>query len=491
MSAKKTDVLLNRFIAVTVVFNLSLAFAFLSLTKKEGLSDREKGESTTQALTTTATFFLGLAVMINAYYAAKRTQVLERSALVAEKNLEIENNNTKLLQERLLAERFMGAVSHLGHKKIETRIGAVYALERVAQDFPQEYWTIMEILTAFVRENAVLIKAQPIEKEVLRGKFRDSEFTSFSLTNEYEKTLNCCPESPKLRTDIQVALTVIGRRNSQQDRLGEKLNLRNTDISGADLRAANLQRVDLRGANLQRADLTKVNFLNAELDGAKLTGSILYEANLQGVSLCGANLAGANLNRANLSGATLRSANLVGASLRATNLCEANLYKANLQQANLKAANLSGAKLFLVNLQGAKLGKANMQSTGLIGANLQQANLNGANLQQANLNAAKLQNTEVFFANLCGASLTEADLCGANLMGANLLHATLYEANLCGVNLMGANLAGCDLSSVKLEGAILTGAKNLQPQQIKNALGDRTTRLPDNLEVPIHWRQSS
>lgn len=56
---------------------------------------------------------------------------------------------------------------------------------------------------------------------------------------------------------------------------------------------------------------------------------------------------------------------------------------------------------------------------------------------------------------------------------------------------MGANFSEADLSDVKLEGTILTGGKNLELHQIVKALGDRTTRLPDYIEVPTDWRQSS
>jgi hypothetical protein len=52
---------------------------------------------------------------------------------------------------------------------------------------------------------------------------------------------------------------------------------------------------------------------------------------------------------------------------------------------------------------------------------------------------------------------------------------------------MGVDLSGTNLCDVKLEGTILTGVKNLQPQQIKLAIGDRTTRLPENIETPTHW----
>jgi uncharacterized protein YjbI with pentapeptide repeats len=490
MSSKKTDALLNWLITITVIFGFSLTVIFFALSSIKELSIQEKIQYRNQALTTTAIVFLASAAMFNTYYSAKRAQAMHKNAIAAEKSLEIGMQNAKLNQDRLIAERFMGAIAQLGHEKVETRTGAIYALERVAQDFPKEHWTIMEVLTAFVRENAPKeqVKAEPQKPEYQGSGYSSRRRGGSRPTPPSEQNLH--EELPKIRTDIQAALTVISRRNLLEDPKDQKLDLRNTDIRQADLLKANLQQADLRGADLSGADLRGADLSGADLSGAKLIRSILYETKLLKASLYGANLCWANLNRTNLCGANLRSANLFGASLRAANLQGANLYKANLQQATLKIANLSGAKLFLANLQGAKLGKANLHLTGLIGANLCGANLNGANLSGANLNAAKLQQTEIYFANLSEASLTEADLYQANLIGANLYRATFYQANLTQANLMGANFSEANLSDVKLEGTILTGAKNLELQQIRKALGDRTTRLPDYIEAPTDWRQS-
>ncbi|WP_066425744.1 pentapeptide repeat-containing protein [Anabaena sp. 4-3] len=488
MSANKTDRLWYWLIAITVIFSCFITLIVFTSPHLDKLSIQQQLQYKNQALTTTAIVFLGMGVIINAYYAAKSVDATYKSAVVAEKNLEINLQNAKLSQDRFVSERLMAAISQLGHDKIETRTSAIYILERLAQDCPQEHWIIMEILTAFVRENAIITEAAEAREEDFSpyfSKYKNGERRGQHLG------INLHEESIRIRRDIQAALTVIGRRNFQQDEASKKLDLRYTDLRRVDLLGANLQQADLRGADLRLANLRDCNLGGANLESAKLTGSILYEANLLKANLQGANLNGTNLNRAEMSGANLRGATLVGASLRAANLQGANLYKANLQQASLKLANLSGAKLFLANLQGAKLGKANLYLCGLIGADLQRANLNGANLFGANLNAAKLQQTEILFADLTGASLTEANLYQANLMGANLQRVTLYEANLTQANLVGANLSDTNFCDVKLEGAILTGAKNLEAQQICLAVGDRTTRLPDNMEVPIHWEQSS
>ncbi|HYW20442.1 MAG TPA: pentapeptide repeat-containing protein [Nodularia sp. (in: cyanobacteria)] len=484
MSAYKTDKFWRWLIGITLIFVLSLTLIVFALSYLEELTVDQRIQYRNQVLTSTAIVFLGLTVLINAYYCAKRADATHKNALAVEKSNEISIQNSQHSQDNLIVERFMGAITQLGHEKIETRTGAIYVLERVAQDFPKEHWTIMEILTAFVRENA------PIQTKEEQKRLEDIQpiylgRPKMGARRTKKEEMNSGEVIPKIRRDIQAALTVIGRRNSLLEVENQKLDLRNTDIRRADLLEANLERADLRGSNLCGADLRGSYLCEANLDGAQLTGSILYAANLLKANLNRANLCWANLNNANLCGANLRGANLLGASLRAANLSGANLYKANLQQATLKVANLSGAKLFLANLQWAKLGKANLQFAGLIGANLQGANLNGANLNGANLNAAKLQQTEIIFADLTETSFAEADLDRANLMGSDLNKASLYQANLMGANLMGANL--CD---VKLEGAILTGAKNVQLQQIRMALGDRTTRLPDYLEAPVNWRQS-
>lgn len=489
MPANKTDKLWRWLIGITVIFAVSVAAVLFASSNSEGLNIQQKLQSRNQALITTAIIFLGLGVMINAYYAAKRVDAMYKSALAAEKNVEVSIQNTKLSEDRLISERLMTAITQLGHEKIETRTGAIYVLEKVAQDFPQEHWTVIEILTAFIRENA------PV-REIEEQKEDDLQPTYLNRYKQGERQppqlrLNVREESSKIRRDIQIALTVIGRRNYLQEDENKKLDLRNIDLKRVELLGANLQRADLRGCDLRGADLRGCNLSGANLDSVKLSGAILFEANLLKANLQGADIHGANLNRADLCGANLRGANLMGASLRAANLQGANLYKVNLQQAILKLANLSGAKLFLANLQGAKLGKANLYLCGLIGANLQGANLNGVNLAGANLNATKLQQAEILFADFTEASLTEADLCKANLMGANLQRASFYQANLSEANLVGANLSGTNFCDVKLAGAILTGVKNLKPQQVSMAFGDRTTRLPDNFEIPIHWRQSS
>jgi hypothetical protein len=63
-------------------------------------------------------------------------------------------------REGQITERFTRAIDQLGatdddgNKLFEIRLGGIYALERIARESKEDYWPIMEILTAYVRQNA-------------------------------------------------------------------------------------------------------------------------------------------------------------------------------------------------------------------------------------------------------------------------------------------------------------------------------------------------
>ncbi len=200
----------------------------------------------------------------------------------------------QVAQEGQVTERFSRAVDHLGNDSLDVRLGAIYALERIARDSRRDHWPIMEILTAYVREHAPW--DPPPE---------DQQPTA--------------DEQP-LATDIQAALTVLGRRQDNYDPPGEGPDLHNTDLRGANLYKAKLRRANFRKADLQRAYLSLANLQGvyligvdlqrARLAGADLRWSRLAEANLQGTRLMSADLRGANLRGADLTGADLRGADL-------------------------------------------------------------------------------------------------------------------------------------------------------------------------------------
>lgn len=222
------------------------------------------------------------------------------------------DKTVQIMEQGHITDRYTKAIEQLGKldgdkPNIEVRLGAIYALERIARDSPRDHWTIMEVLTAYVRQNAPVV------------------------------TPDETPDPPpprKLRTDIQAILTVLGRREIGRESSIQRIDLSSTHLPGAFLKEAKLQRADLSDANLQ--------------------GAYLFKANLQNASLADANLQGTDLNKANLQGAPLFRANLQHAVLYNANLQGAPLLYANLQRASLGEANLQGADLHNANLQGAR-----------------------------------------------------------------------------------------------------------------------------------------
>jgi uncharacterized protein YjbI with pentapeptide repeats len=203
----------------------------------------------------------------------------------------------------------------LGNKdnQIQQRLGGIYALEGVMNTSQQYHQPVLEALSAFVRDG----------------------------------TQTATGDGPPA-TDIQAALTVIGRRKIIGPE--QQLNLANAHIPKANLSTAHLSGADLSGADLRDADLNgarlnDANLRGATLNDAHLTGATLDHANLFHATLSGATLLNANLDHADLTGADLRGATLNDAHLDSANLDHATLTVATLIDAHLDHADLTGADL--------------------------------------------------------------------------------------------------------------------------------------------------
>jgi hypothetical protein len=194
-----------------------------------------------------------------------------------------------LTRQGQITDRFARAIDQLGktdargNRVFEVRLGGIYALEQIARDSEQDYWPIMEVLAAYVRQHAPWIPEEDQQGE------EDSR--------EATETTKVLPPAP----DIQAILDVLSRA---QTRVPEE------DRTRLDLHEANLQGANLQGANLQEANLR-----GAYLRGAYLRGAYLYRADLQGADLQEADLQEANLRGAYLYRADLQEADLQGAKV--------------------------------------------------------------------------------------------------------------------------------------------------------------------------------
>ena len=112
---------------------------------------------------------------------------------------------------------------------------------------------------------------------------------------------------------------------------------------------------------------------------------------------------------------------------------------------------------------------------------LQGADLSHRNLSSRYLGYADLRDSKLLHVNFFMADLFRCWLAGADLTGADLSAANLTEADLRGAILTGANFQVADLNNTVLIGADLRGVRNLNLEQVQNAIYDDTTCFDDTL----------
>jgi len=232
-------------------------------------------------------------------------------------------------EERLTTDRFAKSVEQLGSQNVDVRLGGIYSLERIAKDSPRDHWTVMEVMTAYVRNKSSLpegwIKAAPEKRKLL----------------------------PNVTIDVQSALTVIARREAKNDQ-GKSLDLSSSNLSGASLSGFDIRFERLSGT--------------ASDDSVSADDRLFDSAHPKGSNLIGVNFSGSNLK-----GALLFKADLRYAVLHNTVLVDADLSIANLRQSVLKGADVSGAVLSSTDCRRAVLKGANLKGTYISDADLRSA----------------------------------------------------------------------------------------------------------------------
>ena len=251
----------------------------------------------------------------------------------------------------------------LGSEVLSVRLGGIYALQRLAEEWPDQYHIqIMRLFCAFVRLPT-----------------RDQSLVSGQAEIE--------PGTPLgIRQDVEAVLQMIGSRDKSLVTLERTADFR----------------LDMRGA-----DLPTAQFLDADLSNA-----MFYDSNLSGANFANTDLTDSFLIYSDLSGAQFYNVDFTRTGLWSANLSGALLQDADLSRRNLHNVNLSGTNLLRTNLSGAIL-----QDAKASGALLEGANLSGASFQGADLSGARLAMADMSWARFLDADLTGADIAEANPSG--------------------------------------------------------------------------
>lgn len=270
------------------------------------------------------------------------------TAYLSLQNLKIAEKTLRATEEKQVTEHFSRAIEHLANEdRPEIQLGGIYALERISKDSNKDYWSIVSMLTLFVRANSPLAE----------------------LEDDIKGTL----------PSVQAALTVIGQRDHQQDLTNRQIDLSGISLTRANLKNVNFSDIELTKTDLRESYLSDINLSRAKLRGARLCNINQNTPPIRNIDLTGAVLIHADLTGANFTRTIFRRATIDFAKLNAANLSSANFSKATFIQADLRNADLSGA---------------NLSETSFQGANLRGANLRGATFSETKITAEQIQSTK-------------------------------------------------------------------------------------------------
>jgi len=204
------------------------------------------------------------------------------------------------------AEVMAAAFAGLGGDQIQIRVGAIYTLERHARERPRDQGPIVQTLAAFVRERCPAPVPEPDEGGGYRAPSPQAVYLPAA-------------------TDVQAAVSVLGRRERANDPPGARISFAGTNLSGYDLSDCDFTGASFKGAylcgtNLAGAKLRRSDFQLAVLENADFYGAVAAEASFSAAYCGGARFAHANLNDAAFVDSDLRAADFTGARLERADL---------------------------------------------------------------------------------------------------------------------------------------------------------------------------
>ena len=278
----------------------------------------------------------GLAAL---WIAVWRSRVADRQAKATQRQADT-------AQQRLLDDRHQQGAAMLASELLPARLAGIYALQRLAEDHPDEYHIqIMRLLCAFVRHPIAADREDATAGEGGR-----------SLVG---------PLNHRLREDVQAAIETISACHERHYVSASDAGF-NLDLRGADLRWAKLERLNSATGRLgsehwhsrlpeelRRRAWRVTTWPSGRDRGAFLLGADMTEALLEYARLDRTSLTYARLDGARLHGASLTEADLTEATLRGASLKSASLHRAFLSGASLGGADLTSALLLDADLSGA------------------------------------------------------------------------------------------------------------------------------------------
>lgn len=271
-------------LALALIAGTLLAFIMALV----GLGDFAPAERRSEAIRNIGLVLAGLIgvpfLVWRSIIAQKQVKVAEQGLITDRLNKAVEGLGAeKTVKRRITHPDGTTEIEETTEPNIEVRIGAIYALERISRDSDSDHVNVMEILCAYICENS---HRPPSSQPPSRSEDTDAAKALSELTD---------------LTDVQTALTVLGRRAESRRHLEtaaryrlslSRCNLAKCDLSGADFSPAKFAGSNLNGAFLYRSRFRDCNFTSASMK--RVQG---YDSIFEGAVFENANLSQAIFNR--------------------------------------------------------------------------------------------------------------------------------------------------------------------------------------------------
>ena len=224
-------------------------------------------------------------------------------------------------QQGLLYDRYQRGAQMLGDSNLAVRLAGIYALQRLAEEHPDQYHIqIIQLFCSFVRN--------PTTDERISHNDETGEETGV-----------------RLRGDVQAALYAIGGHNQQGIDKEQESNDFRLDLSFANLKGAFLDALNLSGAILTGSDLSSSSLNDAKLDRVRLFRADISDSSLSNASLAWARLSEAKFTQALMLETDLSNTYGVGTDFSGAHLAESNCWNSRLLDARFAGALFRNANL--------------------------------------------------------------------------------------------------------------------------------------------------
>lgn len=349
----------------------------------------------------------GIFFLVTAVFTARQLRVSQQQLLLT-------TRQTKVTEEKQLAELFSEGLRHLGTTDLSTRLGGVYVLDGVAKASSEYVNPVAEVLCGVLRAETV----EPVNGGILASDLRIETILEVlqRLTN-YHGGYGLIEASALVTESLGISGTYVGG------------SIRN--VTAAQLQ---LEKVTLIASTVDEVTAEKVAF-----NGATAVASQLRDWTCEQVDMRRSNLVRSTLSNHTIEDLMLQYAVLVRASLVNITAEHADSLRANLTQADLRNIHIDTGNFRLITLVEGRL----------VALKARVADFTGSDLSRAELSDLTCKRLIFEDARLTGARLSNVTADYMSLAGCKVVESNLRDVHAGTLDLSGTSFSGCHLEGVR------------------------------------------